>query len=263
MSSTTKKQNRVLYVTLIVLLVCAALLLIITGNASKKEQEENPGLPHNEVQNDRENDPSSSAQKQDGQDTESTGLFDNDEKDTTPNETNIPQKTDDPSEKTDLETEEIIPTVVIPTLPSFISPITDGYLMKEHSVTVPVFSITMEDYRTHTGIDIGCAPASPVLAAADGKIGNFWHDPMMGYSLSVIHDGGAVTIYQGIAEELPEGIESGKAVTAGQVIACSGNTALIECAEGDHVHFMLQIDGKQVDPTEYLALPTMANVYEN
>ena len=135
-------------------------------------------------------------------------------------------------------------------------------ILRTHSVTVPVFSPTMEDYRTHSGIDIACEAASPVLAAADGKIGNFWYDPMMGYTLSVVHGGDAVTIYQGLAEELPEGIEPGAAVKAGQTIACSGNTALIECEDEEHLHFMLHIGGVEMDPLEYLALPTMATVYE-
>ena len=120
----------------------------------------------------------------------------------------------------------------------------------------------MEDYRTHTGIDILCAPSSPVLAAADGRIGNFWYDPMMGYTLTVVHGGDAVTYYQGLAEELPEGIDVGAEVKAGQVIACSGNTALIECEDEEHLHFMMTVDGVQVDPAEYISLPTMATVYE-
>ena len=172
-------------------------------------------------------------------------------------------ETDVKKQKTDAETEETTAVSALPAaLPTFRSPIENGTVLRTHSVTVPVFSPTMEDYRTHTGIDILCAPSSPVLAAADGRIGNFWYDPMMGYTLTVVHGGDAVTYYQGLAEELPEGIDVGAEVKAGQVIACSGNTALIECEDEEHLHFMMTVDGVQVDPAEYISLPTMATVYE-
>ncbi len=266
---TSQKQNRILYVTLAVLFATAAILSVLTFNAAKKETE---SLPETDA---RQNAPLTQSQPQEtassvkepaatDKNQADTGLFG--KKDDTAAGDNA-DKADKTSDKTgetsaSLTETETTATAVVPTIPTFVSPIQGGMVYRSHSVTVPVFSPTMDDWRTHTGVDIACAPASAVLAAADGKIGNFWHDPMMGYTLSVVHSGDAVTLYQGLAEELPEGIEVGASVKAGQVIACVGNTALIECEDESHLHFMLHIGDKAVDPLEYMALATMAEVYE-
>ncbi len=258
---TTKKQNRILYTTLAVLLTSAVTLSVLTFNAGKKETE---NLPETETKRVEQMQPEAAAEKTEAKPDvsakEDTGLFGKKEEAESAAPETIPEKE---KQKTDAAAEETVSAAALPkTLPTFRSPIENGVILRTHSVTVPVFSPTMEDYRTHSGIDIACETASPVLAAADGKIGNFWYDPMMGYTLSVLHGGDAVTIYQGLAEELPEGIVPGESVKAGQTIACSGNTALIECEDEEHLHFMLHIGGVEVDPMEYLALPTMASVYE-
>lgn len=248
----TQKQNRALYTTLAVLLVTATVLSIVTFQADKKDKAAQ--VPETKVQETVSDKTETKAKKaettapsthieKDSSVQEDAGLFDKGKETTETNET----------EKTDVEPEETIATSVEPQpLPTFSSPIPDGEILRGHSVTVPVFSPTMEDYRTHTGVDIACANGAAVLASADGKIGNFWYDPMMGYTLSVIHSGDAVSIYQGLSEDLPEGIEPGATVTAGQTIACGGNTALIECEDEPHIHFMLDIGGSYVDPVEYL-----------
>ncbi|MBR4960531.1 MAG: M23 family metallopeptidase [Clostridia bacterium] len=258
---TSKKQNRILYLTLTALLIGAVALSVLTFQAAKKETDTLPETDIRQVHPDAESERVTSKETIPPRDTvkEDTGLFGKKEETETAPESNKPKKE---AEKTGSEAEEAAAVGLTDILPVFYSPIQNGTILREHSVTVPVFSPTMEDYRTHTGVDILCSPASPVLAAADGKIGNVWYDPLMGYTISVIHSGDAVTIYQGIAEELPEGIGAGAAVKAGQVIACSGNTALIECEDEEHLHFMLNIGGTDVDPLEYIALPTMAEVYE-
>ena len=257
---TSKKQNRILYGILTVLLASAAVLSVLTFNAGKKEAENLPETETKQIGRATEADtpetiPSVPKEKENAEDA---GLFGSKKDPAKETEAETKEekaaKTDAPAEDKTVSAASVLPT--------FCSPVENGVILQGHSVTVPVFSATMNDYRTHAGIDIACEPASPVLAAADGKIGSFWHDPLMGYTLSVIHSGDAVTIYQGLAEELPEGITAGAEVKAGQVIACSGTTALIECEEEEHLHFMLHIGGKDVDPMEYIALPTMASVYE-
>ena len=45
-----------------------------------------------------------------------------------------------------------------------------GEIVKNYSADVPVFSLTMEDYRIHSGIDISGNAGDDVLAAADGVL---------------------------------------------------------------------------------------------
>ena len=69
--------------------------------------------------------------------------------------------------------------------------------------------------------------------------------------------------YQGLAEEFPAPLKAGDTVTAGQVIASCGATALIECAEPDHIHYSLQIGGVSVDPGDYMTLTYAATEVED
>ena len=146
-------------------------------------------------------------------------------------------------------------------LPTFIAPVT-GSLIKEHTLEVPVYSLTMDDYRTHQGVDIATSAGAPVYAVADGTVTDIWDDPMMGKCLTVSHAGGARSTYKNLQETLPEGILPGATVKAGTVIAAVGETALIETAESPHLHFELSVDGDPMDPTEFMLIGTKDTAFE-
>lgn len=136
-------------------------------------------------------------------------------------------------------------------LPRFASPVSGG-VIGAYSDTVPVFSQTMNDYRTHAGVDLASEEGGAVKACADGVIGAVYEDPLMGTCMTVVHSGGAVSTYKGLYSTLPDGIAPGVSVACGQVIAASGDSALIEVAEEPHVHFELSVDGVTVDPCQYI-----------
>ena len=62
---------------------------------------------------------------------------------------------------------------------TFLSPVS-GSVAKGHSLTVPVFSATLEEWRVHSGIDIGCEMGAEVFAAFDGTVSEVYTDPMLG-----------------------------------------------------------------------------------
>ena len=72
--------------------------------------------------------------------------------------------------------------------PDFICPLSAGSLVKDYSADIPVFSMTMEDYRVHCGIDIAADAGTEVLAAADGEITGVFYDPMMGQTVEITHE---------------------------------------------------------------------------
>lgn len=161
-------------------------------------------------------------------------------------------------EPKETETEKV--EVKEPAVPTFIAPVS-GVVTKGFSDTVPVFSETMNDYRVHTGIDISGDTGEAVLAAADGTVGAIWDDPLMGKCMTIVHDAGFVSTYKGLNEIIPDGIELGVAVRAGQPVAALGETALIEVAQEPHLHFELTASGVPVDPTDYVAF-TAAESYD-
>ncbi|MCD7776030.1 MAG: M23 family metallopeptidase [Firmicutes bacterium] len=137
------------------------------------------------------------------------------------------------------------------TLPEFIAPVS-GVVSKEHSESVLVFSLTMNDYRTHTGVDISASDGESVAAAADGVVLSVWSDPMWGYCISISHEGDAVTVYKNLTEESIRYLEAGDIVYKGEVIGAVGDSALYEIADEPHLHFEFSIGGVNVDPCEYI-----------
>ncbi len=137
---------------------------------------------------------------------------------------------------------------------SFIAPVSVGAVGMSYSADIPVFSATMEDYRVHMGIDIIAEAGTPVYAAADGTIESAEFDPMMGQSVIINHANGYKTVYRCLQTTLPEGLEAGKTVKAGDLIGNVGDTALIEISEEPHVHFEIYKDGVSEDPLSHFAL---------
>lgn len=127
-----------------------------------------------------------------------------------------------------------------------------GYLSKEFSDSVPVYSMTMEDYRVHNGVDLCAEVGAPVYTCADGKITSVVRDPFMGCTVEIDHGSGLISRYCNLSDAEAAGVSVGASVTAGQMIGSVGETALCEIAEFPHLHFELRLAGKVVNPLDYL-----------
>ncbi len=141
------------------------------------------------------------------------------------------------------------PTIVMPT---FVAPAI-GVVSKHHDLDTLVYSNTTADWRVHRGMDIVTEVGAEVMAAATGTISAIENDPLYGMTIEITHAGGAVTKYCNLAESLPEGIAVGVLVKCGQTIGCVGESARIEIAEEPHLHFEMMVDGKSVDPMDYIS----------
>lgn len=140
----------------------------------------------------------------------------------------------------------------------FLCPLTAGKIVYGYSADVPVFSPTMEDYRVHCGIDIQADAGSSVYASAAGVVEDIVFDPMMGQSIIISHAGGYTSIYRNLSTNIPEGLEKGKSVDAGDLIGYVGDTALVEISVSPHLHFEMQKDGASVDPLSLIPSDSLA-----
>jgi len=132
---------------------------------------------------------------------------------------------------------------------TYIAPVA-GAVVKNHSLTVPVFSETLEAWRIHTGIDISCEEGAPVFAAADGEVTRVYNDPMLGTTVEIRHADGMLTRYSNLSGE---GLVSvGTEVESGAEIARVGDSAISELADETHLHFDMISGETKVDPLEYL-----------
>lgn len=129
-----------------------------------------------------------------------------------------------------------------------LTPPTQGIISKKHDPKNAVFSLTMNDYRVHSGIDISCAVGDEVYACADGTVKMIGSDPFMGMTVIIDHGDGLVSYYRNLDENVPDSIEVGAVVAEGQIIGCVGETALIEISDEPHLHFELELSGVQLDP---------------
>lgn len=160
------------------------------------------------------------------------------------------------------KTTQIKPTVAepeVPALPTFSMPAA-GNISADFSIDVLVYSNTMEDYRTHNGIDICATLGSAVTAAADGIVTEVYEHPMMGSTVVISHDGDAETVYQNLADEIV--VSVGDVVKSGDVIGAVGESAIIEIAEEPHLHFEMCIAGERVNPLDYIDATEAVMSYE-
>ena len=170
-----------------------------------------------------------------------------------PETTRVPQQTEDnaPNEDVIVDTEGPSQDVDAPVKLKYTEPVS-GYLLKGYDIDMPVYSLTMNDYRVHSGIDILADPGAQVVAVAEGTVQHVYDDPLMGHCVSINHANGLVSYYMGLSDELYDGITDGAPVYCGQPISSIGDSTLIEIAEEPHLHFEMKLDGKYVDPCDYV-----------
>ena len=135
---------------------------------------------------------------------------------------------------------------------TFIAPVS-GSVMTQHSMTVPVFSPTLEELRIHTGIDISTDESAAVFAAADGTVSEISTHPRYGYTVKIDHEGGVTTIYSNLSSLEDIAVKVGDKVKCGDKIANVGDSSVFELAEEPHLHFEVLKNGVQTDPLEVIS----------
>lgn len=130
--------------------------------------------------------------------------------------------------------------------PTFVVPL-EGTVTKKYSMNALVYSSTMKDYRTHSGVDIKANEGDPVKAYTAGMVREIYEDDLMGRVVVLEHDYGLCSYYMNLADNLPDGLEVGKEVQAGDEIGYVGTTAVLECGDGPHLHFELTVNDDLID----------------
>lgn len=130
-----------------------------------------------------------------------------------------------------------------------VSPL-QGEVVAAFSVDQLLYNETLDDWRTHDGVDIAAAEGDAVLAASAGTVLSVADDPLMGTTVVIGHSDGYETTYANLqADPL---VEEGETVSAGQAIGAVGTTAAAESAQGAHLHFAVTREGEAVDPQSFL-----------
>ena len=123
-----------------------------------------------------------------------------------------------------------------------------GEEISAYSMEALSYNETTRDWRVHNGVDIAADAGTEVCAAADGEVYTVYEDDSMGYTVVIRHDGGYLTRYASLSQDIP--VKSGDAVSTGQVIGYVGATGY---ATGPHLDFRLKQNGKYVNPAKVVA----------
>jgi murein DD-endopeptidase MepM/ murein hydrolase activator NlpD len=132
---------------------------------------------------------------------------------------------------------------------TFIWPV-NGTIEQPYAMDALVYDRTMQDWRTHNGVDITANLGDKVKAVAAGVVESVISEPLFGTSVTVLHSGGLRSVYRNLAVEPPVG--EGQQLGAGDVVGAVGQTSSVESGDVTHLHFEMSLAGKPVNPTEYL-----------
>ena len=132
----------------------------------------------------------------------------------------------------------------------FVLPIENAQIVKQYSPDVLLFSETMRDWRTHSGVDFAADAGSEVRSVGNGTVCKVVSDPQRGYTIEI--DYGTFTgRYCALSQDGAVGIET--EVHTGDVIGTLADMPL-ESADAPHLHFEALQNGEPVDPMQALGL---------
>lgn len=146
------------------------------------------------------------------------------------------------------ETKKQEAPVIIPD-PSFIKPV-EGEIVKEYSKENLIYSETLKEWTTHTGVDIQAELTTVVKASAEGTVKSIKNDPRYGLTVIIEHVNGFETRYSNLLTA--EFVKVGEKVTSGQTIGTVGNTASFEVLDKSHIHFEILKNSEYLNPTTYI-----------
>ena len=132
---------------------------------------------------------------------------------------------------------------------SFSYPVS-GEIGLSHSPNNLVYSKTLQEWTTHTGIDIQAKRGTPVFASEEGIVESITETASKGIEIILTHKDGYKTVYSNLSTK--EMVKVGQKVEKGRVISGIGNTASFEYHEPEHLHFEMYKDNKPINPIEVL-----------
>jgi murein DD-endopeptidase MepM/ murein hydrolase activator NlpD len=128
----------------------------------------------------------------------------------------------------------------------------EGFIQTEFAQDKLIYRPTLKEWSVHPAVDIQAAAGTAVRAVMKGRVESVRDDRMLGKQVTLLHADGWRSLYASL--DTVE-VVVGDTVEAGDPLGTIGNSALEEISQGPHLHFVLEKDGKPVDPTEQIQNP--------
>ncbi len=116
-------------------------------------------------------------------------------------------------------------------------------------VSSGIVSSNYDPINGHFGVDYVCKKEEPIKAAFDGTVLLSSWTKDSGYVISIIHPNNLISVYKHNSKVF---VEPGQIVKTGEVISIIGDTG--ELSTGPHLHFELWLNGKSINPSEFISL---------
>lgn len=122
----------------------------------------------------------------------------------------------------------------------------EGEILTDFTTDTLIYSKTLEEWRSHRGIDIKASEGTKVKAPLDGTIKEVYEDELWGIVIIIDHGGGLETKLANLGTK--EMVKPGVKVSKGDYISTIGKSADIEMALEPHLHYEVIKNGKMIDP---------------
>ncbi len=134
------------------------------------------------------------------------------------------------------------------TEPAPLSMPVNGEISNPYSNGELVKSKTLNEWRTHDGIDILAEEGTPVKSPGAGTVADIREDSKWGNTVELEFPGEVTVLLCGMADDIK--VKKGQELKAGDVIGSVGNSSIVESAEEMHLHVGVRVNGEWADPTE-------------
>ena len=116
-------------------------------------------------------------------------------------------------------------------------------------VSSGVILSTYDPSKEHFGIDFVCKKEEPIKSVFEGTVLMSSWTKDSGYVISIVHPNNLISVYKHNSKVF---VDPGQIVKTGEVISIIGDTG--ELSSGPHLHFELWLNGKSVNPSEFISL---------
>ncbi|MEL7649388.1 MAG: M23 family metallopeptidase [Sedimentibacter sp.] len=126
-----------------------------------------------------------------------------------------------------------------------------GEIIREFTLDDLVYYEAIGEWRVHNGVDIKPKDTLVIESAFAGTVASVTSSELTGTEVIIDHGNNVKTLYNNLVSA---SVKEGDTVSQGQTIGNVGKTVSIESSDGAHLHFELIVDGKNVNPMDYITL---------
>ncbi len=126
-----------------------------------------------------------------------------------------------------------------------------GEIIREFTLNDLVYYEAIGEWRVHNGVDIKPKDTLMIESAFAGTVEAVNNSEITGTEVIIDHGNNVKTLYNNLVSST---VAVGDSVKQGQTIGNVGKTVSVESADGAHLHFELIVDGKNVNPMDYITV---------